>query len=366
MGKRELIIIVAFVAAGALAYRLTAPPATGKSAFSLGDFVRTARTELRGNPGRGAFVHTGSIPAGPGVREVRLIGISENLRILGDARATIDYEFTVNSNGPDDAGAEAFARATSLERDDLGDVVVLRASYPKPGSQRSTIVMHVPSRMVVRIESSQGADVADVAAVHLESMRGKVTVTNVAGAVTGGQQDGALAVAGAQSIKLRLARTKGTFAKVSGGLTLDLRDAHTEITDSSGAVEVDETRSDVTISAHNGPLAVRGNDGSITITRPTAETRVDVRRAEVELLIETAVPLTAITSDQPLRLVLAGSPAFTLDAAATDAGIQAADVGLTAEVVNADAHVSHHFGGASQVRVTLRNSRGDIVLRKRP
>ena len=364
MGKRELLIIIVFVAIGSVAYQIAAPPATGESVFSLKKIFSEARKEMRGNPGSGKFVHTASIPVPEDLREVRLIGVSEGVKILGDSRNTIDYEFTVNSNGPDDAAALGYAKETALKRDDLGDAIVLRAVYPKPASQRSTIVMHVPARLVVRIEGSLGADVRDVAAVHMEAMRSTVTLTNIAGSITGVQQDGDFIIAGARSVKLRLLRSKTKISKVTGGLTLDLRDADTEITESAGALEVDETRSDLSVSSHNGTITVRGNDGSITIGRPTQEIRVDVRRAEVELLVERAVAMTIITSDEPLRLILTGAPAFFLDAAASDAGIQATEFDLKPEVAEADSKLSHQFGAMSGVRITLRNTRGEIILRK--
>lgn len=365
MGKRELLIIIVFVAVGTLAYQVAAPPATGESGFSFKKIFTEARKEMRGNPGQGKYVHTASIPVPADLREVRLIGVSEGVKILGDAKGdTVDYEFTVNSNGPDDAAAVGYAKESVLERDDLGDSMVLRAVYPKPASQRSTIVMHVPARLAVRVESSMGADITGVAAVHLEAMRNDVTLTDVAGSVTGAQQDGDFTITGASSVKLRLTRSKSKITRVTGSLTLDLRDADSDISESAGALEVDQVRSDVSIANHKGGITVRGNDGSITILRPTAETRVDVRRAEVEVLVEQAVPMTIITSDEPLRLILAGAPAFSLDAAATDAAIQATEFDLKPESAEADARLTHQFGGKSDVRITLRNTRGDVIIRK--
>ncbi|MEO6223314.1 MAG: hypothetical protein ABIP90_08685 [Vicinamibacterales bacterium] len=364
MGKRELLIIIAFVGVGTLAYQIAAPPATGNSGFSFTKIFSEARKEIRGNPGHGKFVHTASIPVPVGLREVRLIGVNENVKILGDARTTIDYEFTVNSSGSDDEAAVALAKETALKRDELGDAIVFRAAYPKPGSQRSSIVMHVPARLAVRVESSTGVEVTDVAAVHMEATRGAVALTNVAGAVTGVQQDGDFTLNGAGSVKLRLLRSKNTISKVAAGISLDLRDADCNVTESAGTLEVDETRSDLSVTGHKGAITVRGNEGSITISRPTEETRVDVRRAEVELLVERAVSMTIITSDEPIRLILTGAPAFSLDAAASDASIQGMELELKAEVTEADARLSHQFGAKSDVRITLRNTRGDIILRK--
>src|SRR5688572_18243059 len=366
MGKRELLIIIVFAALGTVAYQMAAPPSTGSHGFSISNFFKEARREIRGNPGQGKYVHKASVPVPAGVREIRLIAVSEGVKILGDSKGdTVDYEFTVNSNGPDDATALGYAKETALERDDLGDSMVFRAVYPKPASQRSTITMHVPARVAVRVESSLGADISGVAAVHLEAMRSTVTLSKVAGSVTGAQQDGDFTITEAGSVKLRLIRSKSKITKVTGGLTLDLRDTDSDITESAGIVEVDEVRSDLSISDHKGTITVRGNDGGITILRPTAETRVDVRRAEVELLVDRAVPMTIITSDEPLRLILAGAPAFSLDAAASDAAIQAVDFDLKPEVVEADARLTHQFGAKSDVRITLRNTRGEIILRKK-
>jgi len=365
MGKRELLIIVIFVAVGTVAYQIAAPPATGDRGFSFANFFKEARREIRGNPGQAKFVHKETIEIPSHLREIRLIGVSEGVKILGDSAGDkVEYEFTVNSTGPDNETALGYAKESVLKRDDLGDALVLRATYPKPASQRSTITMHVPARLAVRVESSLGADISGVASVHMEAMRSSVTISKVTGSVTGTQQDGEFSLTGAGSVKMRLIRSKSKITKVAGGVTLDLRDGDCDIAESAGILEIDEVRSDLTIEDHKGAITIRGNDGGITIRRPSAEVRVDVRRAEVEVLVERATPMTLITSDEPLRLVLAGSPAFTLDAAATDSGIQAAEFDLKPETTEADARLSHQFGGKSDVRVTLRNSRGEIIIRK--
>lgn len=363
MGKRELLIIVAFVAVGAIAYQLTAPPATGTTSWSLGDFFKTARREMRGNPGRGTFVHKATIDAPPALREVRLVILQGTVQIAGEARDTIEYEFTVNSTGPDDPGAVELARQTVIEPDNLGDALILRARYPEPASQTAVMVMRVPARMVVRVESSRGFTIANVAAVQAEGNRGDVSLTGIAGAVTGAHQDGDFKVTGARSVKLRLLRSQNTLTKVSDGVMLDVRDGDTTVSDSAGALEVDETRDEVTITGHRGPITVRGTDGRVTIQQPTAETRVDTRRAEVELQLDRAVTATILTTDEPLRLLMAGTPSLVLDASATDAAIQATDFNLTPVSTESHARLTHTFGSGG-ARITLRNTRGDIILRK--
>jgi hypothetical protein len=364
MGKRELIIIAAFVVVGTLAYQFTAPPDTSTSSFSLADFFRSARREVRGDLGRGTFVHKATLPVTEGLREVRVIGLNDNIKIVGGDRTTIEYEFSVSSTGSDDAAAAALAKETELTRDEVGDALILRARYPDPGSQRAGVVLHLPSSLAVRVESSRDSQVSGVAAVHLEAMRGDVTLENIAGAITGAHQDGDLTVTGARSTKLRLLRSETKMTQVTDGLVLDLRDADTEISESAGALEIDELRSNLTVAEHRGTITIRGSDGRVTLRRPTAETRVDLRRAEVEVVIATAVPVTIITTDEPLRLILDGKPEFTLDAAAINAGVQASDVELTPEISGSDAKLSHTFGTKGTVKISLRNTRGDVIVRK--
>jgi hypothetical protein len=94
--------------------------------------------------------------------------------------------------------------------------------------------------------------------------------------------------------------------------------------------------------------------------------KVDCRRAEVEVSLDEPVPMTLLTSDETLRLMLDGPPAINLDAVATDGGsIRAEDFDLPIKSVEGEQRCSKLFGNASSApRVTLRAVRGSIVIRK--
>ncbi len=50
MGKRELLLVAAFVIVGALVYQFTAPPpAPGERSFSLSQLIGNVRRQVRGN-----------------------------------------------------------------------------------------------------------------------------------------------------------------------------------------------------------------------------------------------------------------------------------------------------------------------------
>lgn len=365
MGKRELLIIAGFIVVGAIVYQFTAPPSTGTSSFSFGNFFQEARREMRGNPGRAELTHTATLPVAAGVRELRLLRVSRNVQVVGEARDTIEYTLTVSSNGPDDATAKTYAERTVFERDDVGDALVLRVDYPSEANQETSLVIKVPARLAVRVESAIGITIAGVAAAHVEGARaGNVAFTNIAGAVTGTHQDGEVTVTDAQSVKMRLLRLRSRFGAVPGGLLLDVRDGDCRIEGSAGPVEIDSTRGDITVVGHKGTVLVRGTDGSVNIDGPQDESKIDMRRTEVEVTLTGKAPVTIITTDQTARLVVKDSAAIMLDALSTEGRIQATDVNLTPETVDTDMKLVHTFGRAPQGRVTVRNTRGDIVIRK--
>ena len=94
------------------------------------------------------------------------------------------------------------------------------------------------------------------------------------------------------------------------------------------------------------------------------EVKVDVRRSEVEIAIDKPIAVTALTTDEPLRLLVDDESGVMVDALASDGGtIQGKDFSLAPEQHDQETRVIHTFGGTT--RVSLRNQRGEIVLRRR-
>src|SRR5262245_23211458 len=111
MGKRELLIIIAFVAIGALAYQVTAPaPKEGEGRFSFAKIFSNIRNEMRSNAASATITRNGVVALRPGVTELRLASSRAlPITITGEARTDIGYELIVQSNGPDEATARAWA-----------------------------------------------------------------------------------------------------------------------------------------------------------------------------------------------------------------------------------------------------------------
>jgi len=366
MGKREVLIVVAFVAAVAIALHVTAPPAKSGQGFSFARFFNTARRNATQDRANGAVTLTGTFTVAPSVTDLRVSGIQRTVQIIGEARSDIAYEFTVDSTGPDEATAKIWAARSVLKPDNLGATLALAPVYPAEGHQMGKIRLHVPARLNVRVDESTGVRVSGVAGARLEGVTGDVNVEQVAGLVRGSHRNGNLTVTGAGGATLTLQNSTATFERLTDRLTLTMRGSHCRVSDSKGSVEIDETNTDISIAGHDGTVRISGTGGSITVTDPRAETNVDVRRAEVEVTLLGAVPLTLVTTDESLRLLVGGSASGAIDAITTDRGeIQAKEFNLTAETSTDERRLAHTFGaGAHAPLVVLRNQRGDIVIRK--
>ena len=154
------------------------------------------------------------------------------------------------------------------------------------------------------------------------------------------------------------------FDGLQGHLVLTLRAGECRLNHPAGIVEIDATNTDLRIDHPTGSTHVSASGGRLTILDPALDLGVEARRSEVDVTLAVPVPATILTTDEPLRLRLAGPPRIALTAIASEGGaIHAEDFGLQAEVREQGQELTHVFG-ADGSRVELRNQRGDIVIVK--
>src|SRR5690242_2847991 len=108
MGKRELLLIAAFVVVGAIVYQFTAPPpAEGERSFQPGQLIEHVRRAIAGNRASAELVTRSSYPVHADVSELRFDQLrSASLTVIGEARSDIDAELHVHSNAFDDQEAQ--------------------------------------------------------------------------------------------------------------------------------------------------------------------------------------------------------------------------------------------------------------------
>jgi len=364
MGRRELLIALAFVVVGIVAYQFGAPPAKAGQGFSLSRFFTAARQKLQADRTQASYTQRGTLPVGPDLAEVRVAHITQGVTITGEARSDIAYELKVDSTGPDGPTALSLAKRTTLTSDDLGSALALGADYPSEGSQVAALTLRVPMRLSARLDNADSVRVTHLAGVRLDGLSGEAVLQGLSGAVTGQFRTGSLAVTGASSIDMTLAGANATFDGVTHDATLTVRSGRCTLSRIRGDIEVDATNTEVVVTEPKGSVHVAASGGHVSVTLPEHAIDLEGRRTGLDVTVAAAVPMTLITSDEPVGLRFqAAPPAITVDAASSDGGsIRADDPRLAITSDNRTARLMHDFGGPSAPRVVIRNQRGEIVI----
>jgi hypothetical protein len=363
MGKRELLIVAAFVIIGAIAYQLTAPaPRAGARRFSLATLTDAWHRQTGGQQGRAELTTTGSIERPAATSELKVSGAT-NVVIVGEARSTVEWTLLVQARGQDDEAALRLATATTMRPDDLGAVLVLAVKVPAGARPAVTLTLRVPSRETVRVEGAIQSTISGIAGLRLEAASGDTTITGIAGPLTGAHRNGALTISGANAVTLSTVGSNLTLTGVRGETTLTVRNGSSRVVDSSGSVTIDATNATIATERSQGVVRLTGTNGTFTVINPRGEVQIDARNAGVTVALDAPAPVTVTTTGAATRLILDGKVPIELDAATEQGAIDATAIGLTPDVRDGDATLRHAFG--DRARVTLRNTRGEIEIASR-
>lgn len=366
MGKRELLIVLVLVVLGGALYQVTAPPAAKDRGFSFGRLLDEIRADIRSDATSSKFTHSATIAVAEALEEVRLSGVTGRITVTGEDRTDIAYALEVSSTGPDEATATEYAKRTVLVEDDLGDTLGLRVSYPPEARQTTALEVRVPHRLRLRIEGGNSGEFKDFRVLRLEGVLGEVDAQNITEEVSGSHRNGRLTLADVGAVTLTLQSSRALLTDISGPIVLNATRGETRIVDSTGTVRVEQSNNELRLEQPRGAVEVSGSGGEVDVIDPLGELRIDVRRTEVTLTVSHAVPMTVITSDEPLRLFLDGPPSVVVDAVVAGSGDVVADeFGLTPTTAQDETSLTHAFGTEPTIRISLRNRRDDIVIRKR-
>ena len=369
MGKRELIIIAAFVLVGAVVYHFTAPaPKEGERSFSIGEIFSEVKREIGSDSANARVPKSGTISVRPEVTSVRIsTPRSVPLTVIGESRSDIAYDMPVESTGPDEASARKYAEQSKLLEDDLGDVLGLQIYFPEEGTQTARLTLRVPAALAVRVEGSSRVQVSQLGSVELRNIAGETSISNVQ-MVSGSHRSGDLTVNGAGTVDLALSSSRAKIRSVTQSIQLNGRNGDCTITSSSGSVTVTMTNMELTIDLHEkGPIKIGGDGGRAAVNTLVTPLSIDARRMLVDLKLEasTAEGITVITSEEPVRLALPGDAALVIDALATDGGVvKVTDFDWKVSSKERESRLSATVGRGG-VRAVLRNVSGDIVISRR-
>jgi hypothetical protein len=368
MGKRELLLIVAFVVVGAIVYQITAPAeAPGERHTSIGQIIQNIERGVQGNRARAAVTTTSTFAVAPTVDELRLALTSGEITIVGEDRADIQAELQAQSNGFDQAEAEKLARETTLTVSDSGTSKFVGVNFPVPGTQTAKLALKVPNRLRIRLNPNNGhLRITGVREVELVNARGNTEIRQVAGLVTGSQRGGELLVSAAGSVKLTALGSNVTLEEIRGDSTITTTSGELKITGIHGPFTVDSNATDVSldkIETESGMIRLSVSSGSIKVTGLRSDGRIDARNADVTVSIARPAPLSIYSEgNDPVDVMLPAAGGYQLDAVANGGRITA-PAGLPQVVATKDAEqraTGPVRGGGPMI--SIRSTHGDITL----
>jgi hypothetical protein len=371
MGKRELLLIAAFVAIGAVVYYATAPAADpGRQGFSLSKVIDGLRREIRGNRSSAEVKSTTVIPLNPGITEVRfeLGNGSVPLTIAGEDRADVLCELQVWSNGFDESDARKYAGETALKTIETGTSLAIGIKYPDPGSQRATLVVRMPKTLTVRVQPSRGKlEIADLAAVELVEVRGQATVRRIAGRVTVTHRGGALMIEDVAALKLNTRGSTVVLKDIKGDALMQMQAGELRGQSIAGAIDIESNGTRLTLedfTATRRPIRINASGGSVKMSGLRSEARVDGRDTRIDVTIEQPAPIAIYNEqEEPLDVTLPAG-GFQLDALAIDGRLTVPPGLPDVKTTENEQRATGAVGGGGPT-VTLRSSRGNITIRGR-
>ena len=371
MGKRELLLIVAFVIVGAVVYQATAPPAgPNDRGVSLSGFLDKVRREMRGNRGRAEITKVSTHELDAQTTELRLSGGFQEVIITGEKRDNIEARVRITSNGTDDANAKQLADETELKSDHAGSSLRLAIKYPEPGQQRAFLTLLVPSRVNVRVDQGSGGQRTTIAHVaSLEAtLRGETSVKNIAGRVTITHRAGRVTVDDSAAVKLTGRGSDATVSNVRGDASFSMQSGELSASFITGSIDVECQNTDVELKKLDdakGQLRVNAVGGSVTIEGLRGDARIDGRNTEIDIeLVKAAAVAVYNEGDEPIEIT-APAGGFVLDAIAKEGRVNLPDdmrsaLSIGGEEGEQRANGAVRGGGPT---ITLRANHGDIIVR---
>ena len=368
MGKRELLLIAAFVILGAIVYQFTAPPpAPGERSFSPGRIIESLRREIHGRPASAEQTTTSTHAIDTGVSELRVLRTGGELTVTGEDRADMAAELWVHSNGYDEAEARQLIKESTLKLERAGSRLIAEVVFPTGGRQRGRLQLNVPAHLRVILDSTSGPKITNVAEVELLDTRGEAELRKISGRVTGAHRGGTILIADSGSLKLSTSGSDVRVERIPGEVSLTTRSGDLKASELAGSIDIDSNGTDVTLDhleKMTGMLHIKAVSGSIAVKGLRTEGRIDVRNARVEVMVERAAPLAIYSDGEDSVSFTPPAGGYTLDAVARHSKITVDDDLLPVDTNGQEQRAKGAVKGGGPI-ITIRTTRGPITVRAR-
>lgn len=364
MGKRELLLIVLFVAAGAIVYRVAAPPAPPGSGSEGGGVLDKIQRAMHGNRASATVTTTRTEALSASTRELRLDVDATEVVITGEDRRDLAITFAVRSTGYDEDEARRYAAAAKLGIEQGAGALIAKTDFPREASQSAVLTMKVPAGLLVRMEpTSRRTTITNVAGIELRGARGDTMVTRVAGRATITHRSGSLHVDGAGALELSARNSDARIEHVSGIVSVESHSGELALAAIGGPIDITSRGTEITIadiSALQPPLRIDAASGRLQIDGLRTEARIDGDKTTIAITMASAVPLMVDNTGDAITI---GVPpdGCTIDAIATGGQITVEQLPLTPSIAGNDQRVNGTIDGGGPP-ITLRATRAGITI----
>lgn len=414
MGKRELLLIGAFLLLGVGVYHLTAPPPKpGEQGFSLGRLIGWVRTEIQGENAEARVTRTLLQTVDHEVTRIVLPEFNGTLRVIGEDREDVSAELKAVAFGLDDTTASVRAQQITLTLDDRapeaaeappapparpppperpehlerlerpgapspppppppappeppdeprGKQLTLRVRRPDMSGRRPTfeLTLRVPARLTCTLGFRGEGEVRGVREVRFLGARGKVVIRDV-GSVTGEFGNGSLEVLSARAVDLKTQRTEVRLERVTGPTELDAERGWVRLRHLMGPVKLRFQRVECEAEAIGGTATITSEGGRIKVRGIEAPVEITADRTGLELTMTKAVTLTASTKGDEIAFDLPRD-GLMLEARVEEGRIRVSDDRLMVKESERNQQLNATIGSGGPL-VRLRNEHADIVIR---
>jgi hypothetical protein len=377
MGKRELLLIVAFLIVGAVVYQATAPPpGPNERSVSLSGILAKVKREMRGNRASAEETRVTTHEVDAALTEIRISGGYVELTITGEDRKNVEARFRVTSSGYDDDEAKQLVQQTHrmFKVDRAGPVLRMTSDYPGPARQTARLTLLVPQRLGVKVEGgAPRTAISNVAVLEMSGVRGETSLKKIAGRVTVTHRGGRLVIDDVAALKLTVRGGDTTLSKVRGDASISVISGELTASGLAGPIDVDAQGGAEVVLKNlddtRGPLRVNAVGGSVRLEGLQGDARVDGRGTEIDVAMTKPAAVAVYNEgDEPIDITPPPG-GFVLDARVTDGRLSVPD-DLRAQLTSTGGDEDKERRATGAVRgggptLTLRANRGDITIRAR-
>jgi hypothetical protein len=363
MGKRELLLILGFIAVGAVVYQVSAPPADpSRPGFSFSGLLAHIQTVMKGEEIQAPIVLTAVVEsrAGGGV-PLSLKDYRGVLRVVAEDREDISAELRATAFGLDEAAARARAQQIALTLDEQADGIVVKLTQPKEGRRaRFELTLHIPEEQAMELGLRSGeAELRGVSRVALLDGRGKITILD-ATHITGSFQ-GDLTVQQVDSVKVSVSRGDVRFDEVRGPLEIEAERADLTLNKLSGPVTLKIKHLTCKMEDVDGPVKITSDHGHVELRDARAPLIVEATESEVIVMLAHPVETTITNTDGAID-VRVPKGGVKIDAATKDGAIRTTWNGPAfSSTERSQTFIAAQEHGGPLIK--LRNEGGDIFIR---